>query len=83
MVSFVPLRWPMSPALVQSVLRGDIGHDALQMLLGRLRADPDWTVLDAVDQGREHIFVFTYQPTGVSYTFRAVRIQAHLWRFGA
>ncbi len=71
----------LSVADVQQALRGDVADEALRRLLGELRADPTWVVLEFRTQPPHCVFQMVYAPTGTPYTFRARRLAAGLWRF--
>jgi hypothetical protein len=71
----------LSVADVQQTLRGDVDDETLRRLLGELRDDPAWIVLEFRTQPPDCVFQMVYAPTGTPYTFRAQRLAAGLWRF--
>jgi hypothetical protein len=71
----------LSAAEVQQALRGDVDDETLRRLLGELRDDPAWIVLEFRTRPPDCAFQMVYAPTGTPYTFRARRLAAGLWRF--
>jgi hypothetical protein len=58
----------LTPADLEERFRAPVDHTALVALIDALTADPDWSVVEEVWNGRLAQVALTYAPTGQQFT---------------